>query len=394
MARTSPLLDRHLAAGASLIPWGEGPDAPQVAESFGEIELEYTAIRRFAAILDLPQRGVIEITGDDRIEFLNRMVTNEVRTLEAGHTRRAFLTNRKGRIDADLRIIHLADRIVVELDATIAPAVAEALTGFLFAEDATITDITERSHRLSVHGPTAAALLAAVAPMHADAIGALRPARALECAIAGHTVIIDRWDSSGDPGFELTMPLGAAPDVHGALLAAGLPTPESPTDHAFRLRRIGWHAWNIARIEAGSPVFLLDFGPDSLPAETGVLHDRVSFTKGCYPGQEVVARMQHLGHPKKVLVALRLEAPDADPHWQPITGAPVVPEGAADDAPPIGAVTSSTRSPMLSDAIICFAQVKWDQAQPKARLGVRTTLGPVPGVVADSLHQWSRSISN
>jgi glycine cleavage system aminomethyltransferase T len=102
--------------------------------------------------------------------------------------------------------------------------------------------------------------------------------------------------------------------------------------------------------------------------------------------------MQHLGRPKQVLAALRLAAPGPDPHWQPVTGAEVIPADAPADAPAIGAVTSSTRSPMLSDALICFAQVKWDHAQPGTALGVRTALGVVPGVVGESLHFWSRAV--
>lgn len=398
MARTSPLLDRHLAAGASLIPWGEGDDAPRVVEAFGELELEYAAIRKYVAVLDEPTRAVIALTGGDRVEFLNRMVTNDVRTLPVGHTRRAFLTNRKGRIDADLRILHRPDRILVDLDALVAPAVTETLQGFVFADDVTVTDITEQTHRLSLHGPAAPKLLAIIAPASADALTHLRISEVKEANIAGHTVTIDRWDSTGDPGFELTMALDATRDVHGAILEAGLAPPHAidsggtpPPTHPFRLRRIGWHAWNIARIEAGTPMFFLDFGTGSLPGETGVLHDRVSFTKGCYPGQEIVARMHHLGRPKQILAAIRLSAPDTNPHWQPITGAPVVPADAPDDAPPVGAVTSSTRSPMLSDALICFAQLKWDHATPGTAVGIRTTLGTVPGVVSENLHFWTRA---
>jgi len=400
MARTSPVLDRHLAAGASVAPWGEGPDAPTIVESFGEIELEYAAIRRHAAILDQPTRGVIEITGADRLDFLNRMVTNELLTLPAFHTRRAFLTNRKGRIDADLRILHLPDRLVLDVDALVAPAAAAALSAFVFSEDVAITDASERTHRFALHGPASSKLLGTLAPDAAHALTHLMPSHALELAIAGYPVIVDRWDSTGDPGFELTVPLDGARDVHAAILETGLappsaidPTGTPPPVHAFRLRRIGWHAWNIARIEAGTPMFFLDFGPDSLPAETGVLHDRVSFTKGCYPGQEIVARMQHLGNPKKVLVAIRLSAPDPDPHWQPMTGAPVVVPSAPEDAPPVGAVTSSARSPMLSDALTCFAQVKWDLSKPGTAVAIRTAKGTVPGVVSESLHFWSRAHS-
>src|SRR6185436_21150893 len=87
-------------------------------------------------------------------------------------------------------------------------------------------------------------------------------------------------------------------------------------------RRIGWHAYNIARLEAGWPIFNIDFGPDSLPHETGVLNDRVSFKKGCYLGQEVVARMQSLGHPKQRLVGLKaVEETGADEDRVPEAGA-------------------------------------------------------------------------
>lgn len=398
MARISPLLERHLAAGASLVPWGEGEGAARVVESFGEIELEYAAIRKFVGVLDLPHRGAIIVGGSERVEFLNRMVTHDVRTVPAGQTRRAFLTNRKGRIDADLRIAVLGDRIAIDLDATVAPAVAEGLRAYLFAEDVTVTDATETTHRIALHGPAAARLVGAVAPAHAEAVGGLRAGEVVEIAIGGHAVVVERFDSTGDPGYELLMPVEGAADVHAALLGAGLPPPRESAEsahaavaHPFRLRRIGWHAWNIARIEAGTPVFLIDFGPDSLPAETGVLHDRVSFTKGCYPGQEVVARMHHLGHPRQVLAAIRVAAPDGNPHWQPVTGAAVVPADATEETPAVGAVTSSTRAPMLSDALICFAQVKWDHASPGKRVGVRTALGVAPGEVQESLHFWKRA---
>jgi len=162
-----------------------------------------------------------------------------------------------------------------------------------------------------------------------------------------------------------------------------------------RFRPAGWHAFNIARIENGWPIFNLDFGPDSLPAETGVIADRVSFTKGCYLGQEVVARMHSLGHPKQQLVALRVSSKEhEDPQWQPITGAaitsaaPLPPGG---EAKPIGAVTSSTRSPMLGDDIICLAQVKWDQSQPGTKLHIHTTRGPLETSVEPTLTFWKRS---
>ncbi|MCC7406605.1 MAG: aminomethyltransferase family protein, partial [Phycisphaeraceae bacterium] len=126
-------------------------------------------------------------------------------------------------------------------------------------------------------------------------------------------------------------------------------------------RGIGWMAYNTARIEAGSPLFHVDFGPDSLPHETAILSQAVSFTKGCYLGQEIVARMQSLGHPKRLLVGLRL--PD---DRLPIAGSQVL----TADGQVVGAVTSSTLSPLLGQTAIALAVVKWGRHEPGTTLRV------------------------
>jgi folate-binding protein YgfZ len=165
--------------------------------------------------------------------------------------------------------------------------------------------------------------------------------------------------------------------------------------NAIRLRAAGWHAYNIARIEAGTPMFNIDFGTSSLPAETGVMGQRVSFTKGCYLGQEVVARMNSLGHPKQTLVGLRVEAPSCPPgppgarDAQPVSGSAVA-VGAGAELTQVGTVTSSTRSPMLGDAVVCFAQMKWGNHEPGTKLMVDTDAGVLPATVQESLVFWRR----
>ncbi|MDX2114396.1 MAG: glycine cleavage T C-terminal barrel domain-containing protein [Planctomycetota bacterium] len=409
MARQSPLNQSHQQAEASFLPYGQ-PDAPPgspatpepalVVETFGELEGEYAALRKGCVILDLPHRGTLLIEGPDRRDFLNRMLTQELNNLEPLHTSSTLWLNRKGRIEADLRLLETGAHILADLDITVAASTTRSLDSFIISEDVRVTDVSERMHRLALHGPAAPKLLDALAPQQPPA-AELPPGRAAMRSIAGVEVLIDRHDPTGEPGFDLWVSLEHVPHVYQHILDRGLDAPTLPGTHhgaltarhtgGFRLRPAGWHAFNIARIEAGTPLFNLDFGPSSLPAETGILDARVSFTKGCYLGQEVVARMHSLGHPKQTLVALRLSEENAQPgrDTQPITGArissPTDPDRAA-----VGAVTSSTRSPMLSDAVICFAQVKWGHHTPGTSLLVETDAGELPAAVQPSLTFWKR----
>ena len=144
---------------------------------------------------------------------------------------------------------------------------------------------------------------------------------------------------------------------------------------SLRGRPVGWSAFNTVRIEEGVPLYHVDFGPTSLPAEVPGPHGidaAVSFTKGCYLGQEVVARMKSLGHPKKLLVAFRVDeqtheqkaeqagevtADEATPGPLPVAGAQVF--DADNPTKVIGAVTSSAASPLAGQTAVGFAMVRW-----------------------------------
>lgn len=355
MAHPSPLAGHHERAGALASAWAVGaPDpsrnhAPEgearqpiaVVECYVPVELEYAALRKACVVLDHPQRAVVEVTGSDRLDFLDRMFTQRVRDLKPGEGRWSFWLNRKGRIDADVRVLALPDRVLLDTDAHAAPRLLATLGAYLITEDAALADRTMNLHRLALHGPRAPAVLdvARTGWAHPDQI------------------IADRDDRAGVPGLELTLPTERAAEVYESLLAAGA-------------RPAGWHAFNIARIEAGTALYYLDFGPDSLPHETGVLRERVDFRKGCYLGQEIVARMESRGPAKQRLVAIRLadDAGDA----QPTTGAAVLAEQGDEQ---VGAVTSSTVSPMLGGVPVCFAMVRAAHTQPGVGLRVRADRG-------------------
>jgi folate-binding protein YgfZ len=335
-------------------PGDEGPAACTLVATLGDPESEYAALRRGAGVFDSPHRGTLLVTGADRRDFLDRMVTQELKDLQGGMVKPTFWLNRKGRIEADLLLVELGDRMLVDVDVYRAEYAVKTLNDYVFAEDVTITDATAEFHHLALLGPQAPAVLAAAGDDAPD----LDTLRARVIDVSGVQVVAARQDRIGEAGLELIVPYGQAEAVWDALLAAD----ETVGGGRARVRPVGWFAVNIARIEAGMPVFGIDFGPENLPHETGVLHDRVSFTKGCFLGQEIVARTESQGKPRQTLVGLK---PTND--LLPVAGAPVYAR-ADDDAtgsgPSVGAVTSSTLSPMLGSVPIAFAMIKSGHAEP------------------------------
>jgi len=381
----SPLSSVHQEGEALLAPYGPESSPILLVQAFDPVPVEYAAIRTGAAVFDASHRATLEVAGPDRLSFLNSMLTQDLKGLDPWRSLRSFWLNRKGRIDADFRVITLPDRVLLDVDAFAAERARTGLQAFIIAEDCTIADVSARHHRLSLHGPAAGALLARLStPVEGVPIADIQPGQATRVRIGGAEVVVDRHDWAGVIGLELLVPVEHAADVYAAIS-----TPWSArhnggvaptTDLA---RRIGWQALNIARIEAGSVLYYADFGPDSLPAETSdaTLNDRVSFKKGCYLGQEVVARMHALGHPKQRLVTLRIRDAALTPHAsvadasapaaaytpQAVTGTPVLASDAP-DAPVVGAVTSSCVSPLLGAAPVGFAMVKWAHSEPGGRV--------------------------
>lgn len=401
MARITPLRKLLEASAAALSPYGPALDDSNnhvlLADAFADIELEYAAIRKSCVLFDCPHRAVLEVSGGDRLDFLQRMITQDLRPLSPNSCTRAFWLNRKGRIDADLRVINLDDRILFSLDAHAAQRAHESLSAYVITEDVAITNLADQRHALLLLGPTAPDLLRALANISPDNNHAAR------ATINNINLLADRQDLANIPAFELILDSpDDAPALWSALLDAasvrtsedGSPAPSPDLAKQFRLRPCGWHALNIARIECGVPLYNIDFGPDSLPHETGVLHERVSFKKGCYLGQEVVARLEALGKPKQKLVALRID-PSPSPEEPHDPRLPIAPAQlfAEHDAlgEVLGAITSSTLSPMLGNAPIALAQLRTKHAEPGTRLATSAQGAILHATVQPRLQFWPTS---
>jgi len=383
MVHRSPISAQHHAADAFFIAYGPDDLRTEIVETFGELDMEYAAIRKGCVLFDAPHTGTLRIKGSERLAFLNNMITNQTNALTPGSSTDSFWLNQKGRIDADLRLIERDTETIVRLDRHLAGPTATALAAYVFAEDCAITDASDEAHWISIHGPTSAALLSAAGDGGFDPIGEHANTA---MTIAGVEIIVDRDDLTGEPGYWLCVPVDAVPAVYDALIAAG------QGDDAIRVRPCGWLALNTARIEAGRPLFNIDFGPDTLPAESGVFERRVSTTKGCYLGQEVVARMHARGVRKRGLVALRLDdervTMERQRVLQPVSGAHIFARGKEGETP-VGAITSSTISPMLGAIPVCFAMVADACSAPGTELSVSAEGAYAPCVVRDSLVFWS-----
>ncbi|HRP63341.1 MAG TPA: hypothetical protein PK400_08625, partial [Phycisphaerales bacterium] len=220
-----------------------GADRCEIVGTFGELEAEYAAIRRGAALIDCPQRGTLVISGADRAAFLQRMVTADLKSLAPGTLKRAFWLNRKGRIDADLKIVELGDRMLIDLDLYQTESTTQSLTAFIVADDVEIRNVTDEFHRIVIHGPEAIAVIRFASGDNAFVLGEDCAARV---TLAGVDVVIARSDETGTAGLHLFVPRESAESVWATCASA---------QGAARVRPAGWHAYNIARIEAGTPLF-------------------------------------------------------------------------------------------------------------------------------------------
>jgi folate-binding protein YgfZ len=375
----NPLLDLHRQNElAEFQPYGQ---ALEIVSTFGQPQAEYAALHKTAGLMDLPQRGLVELTGMDRLTFLNNLLTNQTfdkqskTGMAAGSGVYAFLLDAKtGRIRLDVNVLELGERTLLELDARLVEPLVAMLERYHFAEQVKFTPRTTDLHEIAVHGPGAAAVLSRVL----DGATELPP-RPITCAAArmiGHDVILWRDDPCGVPGYFFVMPTSAAAAVWEHFIATfGNPEQLGKRD----LRPIGWAAYNATRIEAGRALFGIDFDDTILPAETGepTFARAVSMTKGCYPGQEVVARMYARQQVAKRLVGIRM---DAGVDALPIAGAPVY-DMTGDTT--IGGITSSTLSPILSNAAIALGFVKRPNFAPGTKLMIPAEGATRPATVVD-----------
>ena len=308
---------------------------------FGDQQVEYDAAQHRVALFDRSHEGRIQLTGNDRLEIIHRISTNDLHNMTPGEGRATVFTKANARIIDRLLVYNLPDTAFGLTE----PGRGAALAGLLqkqifFNDDATVTDITGQTAQFTLHGPAAADVLNTL-DINADD-DALR---ATETTIGGADVIVARKKPLLAPYWSITvLDKDAAGDVWQAISAAGEP---------HGLQPAGSLTFNVLRIQSGRPAVGRELTPDYLPIEVG-LWDEVSFSKGCYTGQEILARMESRNRVAKVLVRLQLRA-DLE------TPAPLLHDGRN-----AGTVTSSVTAP--DGNVYAVGVVKTKVAMPDAQL--------------------------
>jgi aminomethyltransferase len=248
----------------------------------------YAAFEEGSALADLSGRTILRLTGKDPRGMLNAILTNEVPKDEARGVY-ALLLNPKGRIQADLRVLKSAGGVLIDTEPEGTTAAKELLGRYAPFSRVTLEDLSEADPPwgiLGLYGPRAQDLLDGLELVeHTCAEVMLAGADLLAAGVAVPV-----------PGYDLLGPADALRTAREYLLARGA-TP------------VSLDAYETARINAGVPRFGADITPENFPAEAGVLERAVSFEKGCYPGQETVARMHYRGHPNRTLHRLLVEGP-------------------------------------------------------------------------------------
>ncbi len=323
-------------------------------------------MRETVGIADRGGRAFTLLDGPDAVRFLQGMVTNDVDAIAIGSAAYALLLTPKARVVADMRLSRLAETtFLADADPGAAAALRTVLTRYRLGSKLTIEACDDRYGIVAVAGPQAAALLR-------ETLGAITPDDAAEGTgtavdLEAGTVHVLRSAFCGERAYELIGPR-AALDAAWQRLETGLP--------ALGGRVFGDEAYDVLRIEAGMPRFGAEIDEQVMPAEAGVVDRAVSFTKGCYIGQEPVARLHYRGHANRGLRSILL---DGTP---PEAGAKVEVEGRE-----VGRITSAAESPTIGRAV-ALAIVR-REVDPGQRVGVVTADGVLEGELsAVPAYRW------
>jgi folate-binding protein YgfZ len=327
-----PLNEFHRRLGARFTT----VNGAEAVADYGDALAEHTALRETVGVLDLSFRARICLLGADRVRFLHGQVTNDVKSLRAGQGCYAALVTAKGRMESDLNVFCLQDELLLDFEPGLTQKISQRLEKYVVADDVRVVDVAPHYGLLSVQGPKAGAAVQTIGlfdDIPARPFGFVKISDRVcgEIYMANHPRHVL---STAAAGFDLFVPTDSLGIIADKLLAAA---------KAVGGRACGWTAFETARIEAGIPRFGADMDETNIPLECGIEARAISYTKGCYIGQEVINRIHSVGHVNRELRGLRLAD---DLKTLPVKGDKLFHNGKE-----VGYVTSAIASPAFGTNI-------------------------------------------
>lgn len=321
----SPLLSHHKASGATIATFS-GCALPDFFTGWKD---EWRVARETVALFDANWHAIAILTGPDRIRYLNAIVSNDVQSLAEGQGILALLLDPRAHILAELEIYVRHDDVLVLSHASVRERTLATLDKYIIMDDVELKDATARLGAVAVEGPHAGFVLSQATGLSLDGFSEFAGKKT---EIGGVECYAVRRSHFAAPGVRIIAPIEQLELVWRTLSGIVQAAHGSP---------LGMRALNALRLEAGIPWFPLDFDDSVIPHEAALENSHLSFTKGCYTGQEIVERVRSRGHVNRRRVRLAFSTPEP-----PAPGTKLLVNGAD-----VGHVTSSAFSPAAGTAI-------------------------------------------
>lgn len=265
-----------------------------VVLTYSGLDTEYDALHRRAIVVNRSHRARMQFTGAKAAEVLTGLVTNDVTGLLAGQGQYAAALTAKGKVVADLRILRLEDGYLTDVSPRARDGWFGVVRKYVNPRLAKYTDESAALQSLGIFGAQARHVVEQMTGIGHSALGLLAPYAHASIAMEGGATIVMRSPELGLDGYELIFPAARYAAVWDAAIAA-------------RATPGGLAVWEVARVEAGRPEWGVDMDESTIPQEANLEQlNAISFTKGCYTGQEVVARVHFRGHVNRTLRGIRV----------------------------------------------------------------------------------------
>ena len=320
----------------------------EVPAHYGNVAAEHRAVREASGLADLSHRGKVKVTGDDRVKWLQSIISNDILPLTPGQGRYSSFLTHKGKMLTYFRLYMQTEAVMLEDVGEIGETTFQTLRKFLlYGTKAKMENCAESWGLLLVSGPKAGHVIQSALGIDVTDV---KPLNFVTAQIGGNHALVIRTEETGETDIEILLPATGLVAAWTSLLETGA---------QFGLKPIGRHALEALRMEAGIPKAGPDLNEEIVPPEANLEGKAFSFSNGCYPGQEVVARMDTYGTVRRHLVGLVLN------------DATVPPKGAKlfSGDREVGWISSAVHSPQLNK-VIAFGFPLRDFSTPNTALTV------------------------